>query len=108
MNSMDIDQTINRIIKSRTPTAVSDVQSEIETNHAYINQVQLKKLIQLHDENLQERCHIPLKKLYDKYNDKILGEGDLQNWAEHIERDLRLLETTLKIVKQEGEPENLD
>ncbi|AGO12431.1 AaceriAER079Cp [[Ashbya] aceris (nom. inval.)] len=104
---MELDQEINRIIKSKTATKVSAMQAEIEANHAHIYEVQLKKLLRLHDEELQERCHTPLRKLYAKYNSRAEGNRDLQTWAEHVERDLRLLETTLRLVR-EGRSENTE
>ncbi|AAS52763.1 AER079Cp [Eremothecium gossypii ATCC 10895] len=97
---MELDQDVNRIIKSKTATKVSAMQAEIEANHAYIYDVQLKKLLRLHDEELQERCHTPLRKLYAKYSSRAEGNRDLQTWAEHVERDLRLLETTLRLVRE--------
>ncbi|CEP61610.1 Bls1p LALA0_S03e06788g [Lachancea lanzarotensis] len=94
-----LDREINRIIKCRTDTAVSEAQREIETNHASINETQLKKLMDLHDNVLQNRGALPLQKLYNKYSQLNLQEGDLQNWAELMDRNLRVLEATVEKAK---------
>ncbi|SCU97499.1 LAFA_0G11738g1_1 [Lachancea sp. 'fantastica'] len=94
-----LDREIDRITKATTNTAVSEAQREIEANHASINETQLKKLIDLHDNVLQNRGSIPLRKLYHKYSQLHLQEGDLQNWAELVDRDLRVLEATIEKAK---------
>lgn len=94
-----IEQELNRIFKSKTATNVSEAHKEIEANHAYINQKQLKDLVALHDTTFKEKCVEPLRKLYHKYSDLTLQEGDLQNWAELVERDVRILEATMDKVR---------
>lgn len=98
--TMDLEQELNRMLRSRTATHLSAIQSEIEKNHSYIAHVQLKTLRQLHDEHYQEKCWIPLNKLYNKYKDKVANDGNIQRRAEYMDRDIRILELTLKLVKQ--------
>ncbi|SCU98460.1 LADA_0H13168g1_1 [Lachancea dasiensis] len=93
-----LETEIAKIIKAHSDTAVSEAQKEIESNYAYINDKQLKKLIGLHDDVLQHKCGVPLQKLYDKYSQFNLQHGNLQNWAELIDRDLRVLEATIERV----------
>ncbi|SCW01836.1 LAFE_0E08328g1_1 [Lachancea fermentati] len=95
-----LDRELHRLLKSHTQTTLSETQEQIEANHAYITSKQLKKLIDLHDLTFQERCVIPLQKLYDKHMALRLMDGDLQNWAEVVDRDIRVLETTLQLVKE--------
>lgn len=98
--SSSLDHELNRILKSHSETAVSATLKEIESNHQYINEVQLKKLVQLHDSGFQEKCVAPVTQLYNKYSDIVLQNGDLQNWAEIVDRDLRVLENTLQLVRE--------
>lgn len=98
--SSSLDHELNRILKSHSETAVSTTLKEIESNHQYINEVQLKKLVQLHDSGFQEKCVAPVTLLYNKYSDIVLQNGDLQNWAEIVDRDLRVLENTLQLVRE--------
>ncbi|CDO92144.1 unnamed protein product [Kluyveromyces dobzhanskii CBS 2104] len=92
---------LNDLIKSKTDTTGSEVLREIEANDKYIKDVQLKKLKDLHDRQFKERCVSPLIRLYEKYNTSALNDGDLQNWAELIDRDMRILEGTIKILREE-------
>ncbi|CUS20237.1 LAQU0S01e02102g1_1 [Lachancea quebecensis] len=100
-----LERALNKIIKSQTNTSVAEAHEEIESNYAYINQKQLKRLVELHDAEFKDKCVAPLQKLYYKYSDTVLCDGDLQNWAELIERDIRVLETTLAKARdnQSGE-----
>ncbi|AMD19945.1 HCL206Cp [Eremothecium sinecaudum] len=97
---MELEQEINKVLKSRTPTKVADIQLEIETNQAHINHVQLKKLREIHDEMFQEQCYLPAKRLYEKYNEKLLPYSGLQSWAERIDRDIRVIEATIEMVNE--------
>lgn len=45
------------------------------------------------------------QQLADESRGKLKEIGDVQNWAELLERDLQVLEETLRIAKEEGEPE---
>lgn len=96
----DIEKELSKIIKSRTSTNISDIQSEIEANHEYIETIQLRKLIHLHDVILQEDCIIPLTKLYERHNGIMLHNGDLQKWAELVDKNLRVLENTFQIIEE--------
>lgn len=49
---------------------------------------------------LQKQCH-QLQKVVDNSSGKLKEIGDVQNWAELIERDLLMLEETLRIVEDE-------
>lgn len=95
----DLDHLVQSICKSSRETDASKILKEIEDNNEYIMDVQLKKLLRLHDTAFKERCVLPLHQLYDKYNESVLRHGDLQNWAELIDRDLRVLELTMHLAK---------
>ncbi|QEU62204.1 Bls1 [Kluyveromyces lactis] len=92
----------NQLIKSKTDTVGSEILKEIEGNDEYIKDVQLKKLKELHDKKFKEKGVTPLIRLYEKYNTCALNDGDLQNWAELIDRDIRILEGTVKILEDES------
>ncbi|GAV52557.1 hypothetical protein ZYGR_0AG05480 [Zygosaccharomyces rouxii] len=95
----ELDQLVNTICKSNRDTDASKVLKEIEDNNNYITEVQLKRLLKLHDGAFRESV-IPLQKLHDKYSEIVLKQGDLQSWAELIDRDLRVLELTMQLVKR--------
>lgn len=92
---------IDDLVKSKTTSENCETLKEIESNNVYIRDVQLKKLMSLHDKKFKETAVVPLVRLYEKFNTKFLNEGDLQNWAEIIDRDLRILESTLQIIDEE-------
>lgn len=95
----ELDHLVQSICKSGRETDASKILKEIEDNNEYIMEVQLRKLLKLHDTAFKERCVLPLHQLYDKYNESVLRQGDLQNWAELIDRDLRVLELTMRLAK---------
>ncbi|SCU77664.1 LAMI_0A01926g1_1 [Lachancea mirantina] len=93
-----LESEFNKLLKLNSTTAASEAQEQVEQNHKYISNVQLKALVELHDNKFRE-SYTPLKKLYEKYSDDFLRDGDLQNWAELIDRDIRVLETTMRLAK---------
>ncbi|KAG0675089.1 biogenesis of lysosome- organelles complex 1 subunit bls1 [Kluyveromyces marxianus] len=97
---------LNQLIKSKTDTVGSELLKEIERNDEYIKEVQLKKLKELHDKQFKEKHVLPLIKLYERYNSSAINDGDLQNWAELIDRDIRILEGTMDILEEEHRSEN--
>ncbi|QLG71623.1 hypothetical protein HG535_0B06690 [Zygotorulaspora mrakii] len=99
-NKSDLDQLVNRICKSSRETECSKVLKEIESNNEYITNVQLKKLLKLHDISFKDKCVLPAQSLYDKCNECVIQDGDLQNWAELIDRDVRVLEESIQLIKE--------
>lgn len=99
----DLDQLVGRICKSSRETESSKTLKEIESNNEYITSVQLKKLQRLHDISFKNKCVTPTKVLYDRYNERVLQHGDLQNWAEIIDRDIRVLEEAIQLIKSNRE-----
>ena len=49
-----------------------------------------------------------LQKLADQGREGLKGVGDLQNWAELIERDLLIVEETLKLAEEEDKKSGRD
>lgn len=96
----DLDQLVHRICKSTQETEASKTLKEIESNNAYIMNVQLRKLLKLHDSSFKDKCIVPLQSLSDKYNDTVLRDGDLQNWAELVDRDIRVLEVAIQLIQE--------
>ncbi|CAF9924428.1 MAG: hypothetical protein GOMPHAMPRED_003633 [Gomphillus americanus] len=76
--------------------------ADITANHAVLNKQQ---------EGLDEAAAALAKetgkyqKLADETRDKMKDVGDVQNFAEVIERELMVLEETLRIIEEEGEDE---
>lgn len=99
-NKNDLDQLVNGICKSTLETGASKTLQEIESNNEYIMNTQLRKLLKLHDKSFKEKCVAPAIALYDKYNERVLEEGDLQNWAELIDRDIRVLEVAMQLISE--------
>lgn len=95
----ELDQLVQSICKSNRDTDASKTLKEIEDNNHYIMEVQLKRILKLHDESFKSKSVIPLQKFYEKYNEIVIRHGDLQNWAELVDRDLRVLELAMQLAK---------
>lgn len=100
VNKSELDQLLNRIFKSTQETEASRTLKEIESNSEYIINTQLRKLLELHDKSFKKKCVVPARCLYEKYNEAVLRDGDLQNWAELVDRDIRVLEVAMQLVKE--------
>ena len=96
----DLDHLVKQITQSTKSTELSKTIQEIESNKQYITDVQLKKLLKLHDKSFKMKCVSPPQELYDKYQRQMRKNGDLQNRAAEIDRDLRIIETAIDIIKQ--------
>lgn len=99
VSKSELDQLVSSIFRSNRDTDASKTLKEIEDNNYYITEVQLKRLLKLHDGAFRESV-TPFQKLHNKYNESVLRQGDLQGWAELIDRDLRVLELTMQIAKK--------
>lgn len=96
----DLDQLVKQITQSTKSNELSKTIQEIESNKQYITDIQLKKLLKLHDKSFKMKCVYPTEELYDKYQRQMRKDGDLQNQAAEIDRDLRIIETAIDIIKQ--------
>lgn len=96
----DLDQLVKKIIHSTNSSELSKTIQEIESNKEYITEVQLKKLKKMHDTSFRLKCVTPTQELYDKYLKRMEKDGNLQNRAAEIDRDLRIIETALDIIKE--------
>lgn len=99
-NYKDLNQLVNQITQSSNCTELSRTIQEIESNKNYITDVQLKKLMKLHDKSFKMKCVQPTQELYNRYLKRMEKDGNLQNRAAEIDRDLRIIETTLQIIKE--------
>lgn len=95
----ELDQIVDRIFKSTQESEASKTLKEIESNNDYIMNTQLRKLLKLHDTSFQQKCVTPISALYEKHSEQALRDGDLQNWAELIDRDIRIIETAMQLIK---------
>ncbi|KAG0672372.1 Bls1p [Maudiozyma exigua] len=96
----DFDQLVKQITQSTKSNELSKTIQEIESNKQYIIDIQLKKLLKLHDKSFKMKCVSPTEELYKKYRRQMRKDGDLQNQAAEIDRDLRIIETAMDIIKQ--------
>ena len=98
----DLDTLVKRITQSNSSSELSKTLQEVESNRAYIAGVQLQKLKRMHDRSFRSKCVEPTQELYAKYTKRLEQDGDLQNAAAEIDRDLRIIEATLALVKERG------
>lgn len=102
-NKNELDQIVDKIFKSTQETEASRTLQEIESNNDYILNTQLRKLLKLHDNSFQQKCVLPVNSLYEKHSESALRDGDLQNWAELIDRDIRIIETAMQLIKDSNQ-----
>lgn len=98
-NKQTLLSLVDKVITSKNPTEISKTLKEIEENKEYIQEVQLKKLIKLHDHSFKSKCVDPLADLYDKYSPYMERDHNIQNEAAILDRNLRIIEHTLELVK---------
>lgn len=96
----DLDTLVKRITQSTRSSELSRTLQEVEANRAYIADVQLQKLKRMHDRSFRRKCVEPTQELYAKYQKRVAQDGDLQNGAAEIDRDLRIIETALSLIKE--------
>lgn len=94
----ELDQLVNGICKSAQEIGASRTLQEIESNNEYIMNTQVRRLLKLHDRSFKEKCVTPAVALYERFNEMALRDGDLQNWAELIDRDIRVLEVAMQLI----------
>lgn len=98
-NKSSLTTLVDKITNSNTPTEGSKILKEIEENKDYIQEVQLKKLITLHDQSFKSKCVDPLNDLYGKYKPLMERDSNVQNEAALVDRNLRIIEQTLEYIK---------
>lgn len=98
-NKTSLNTLVDKITNSKTLTEGSKTLKEIEENKDYIQEVQLKKLITLHDQSFKSKCVDPLTDLYEKYRSLMERDSKIQNEAALVDRNLRIIEQTLEYVK---------
>lgn len=98
-NRNTLSHLVDKIIHSKVPTEISKTLKEIERNNDYIEEIQLKELIQLHDQTLKTKCVDPLTKMYEYFAPYMEKDYNIQTEAAVIDRDLRIIEHTLQTIK---------
>ncbi|QLQ80841.1 hypothetical protein HG537_0E01960 [Torulaspora globosa] len=96
----ELDQVIDRIFKSTQETDASRTLKEIKSNNEYIMNTQLRKLVELHDTSFRQKCVVPMASLYERYSEQLVRDEDLQRCAELVDRDIRIIETAIELIKQ--------
>ncbi|EDO18709.1 hypothetical protein Kpol_1055p66 [Vanderwaltozyma polyspora DSM 70294] len=94
----ELESLLNKIVKSNDETEVSKALKEIEDNNEYIEKKQLRSLLTMHDKKFKDQCLIPMNNLYVKYNDIVGKDRNLQNETAFVDRDIRVLESTLQYI----------
>lgn len=100
LSKTELETLFNRIIKSTDETEVSRTLKEVEENNGYIQDKQLKSLLSLHDKRFKDQCIYPLNEFYLKYKEGVINDGDLQNKAALVDRDIRILESTIQFIEE--------
>ncbi|CAI4035304.1 hypothetical protein SMKI_12G4550 [Saccharomyces mikatae IFO 1815] len=96
----ELDRLLDRIINSPQGTEASKTLEEIENNQSYILNVQLKKLLRLHDDSFKNKCVSPVNDMLEKYTPYTERTKALQKGAELVDRDLRIIEMTYQLIKK--------
>ncbi|CAI7251625.1 ATV_collapsed_G0039030.mRNA.1.CDS.1 [Saccharomyces cerevisiae] len=98
--SEELDRLLDKIINSPHRTEASKTLQEIENNQSYILNVQLKKLLRLHDDSFKNKCVSPINYMLEKYTPYMGHTEALQKEAELVDRDLRILEMTYQLIEK--------
>lgn len=98
-NKNTLSNLVDKITHSKVPTEISKTLKEIEQNNDYIQEVQLKKLIKLHDHTFKTKCIDPLTETYEHFASYMERDNNIQMEAAMLDRDLRIIEQTLQIIK---------
>ncbi|CAI4048454.1 hypothetical protein SUVZ_12G4320 [Saccharomyces uvarum] len=96
----ELDRLLDNIINSPHGTEASKTLEEIENNQSYILDIQLKKLLRLHDDSFKNKCVSPANEMLERYT-PYLGRAEvLQKEAELVDRDLRIIEMAYQLIKK--------
>ncbi|CAI4047090.1 hypothetical protein SKDZ_12G4330 [Saccharomyces kudriavzevii ZP591] len=96
----ELDRLLEKIINSPHGTEASKTLEEIENNQSYILDVQLKKLLRLQDDSFKNKCVSPVNDMLEKYTPYLGRTEALQEEAELVDRDLRIIEMTYQLIKK--------
>ncbi|CCE61882.1 hypothetical protein TPHA_0B02100 [Tetrapisispora phaffii CBS 4417] len=100
-NKVQLETLFNKLLKLPDDTEISKILKEIEDNDNYITSIQLQTLMNIHDKSFKEKYHNQLEQLYNKYKNKnYTSDAGLHNDAAIIDRDIRILEETMKLLKE--------
>lgn len=101
MNKNDIDKLLHDLRLNDIEPEFAKILKEVECNEKYIYDVQLPKLVKLHDVHFTKECLKPARRLLEKYSNIAIDNGtEIQREAELIDRDMRVIEETLDLVRQ--------
>lgn len=100
-NKNDLSGLVDKIMNSRPETEVAKTLKEIEDNKEYIQNIQLKRLIRLHDQSFKTKCIDSITELHQKYHPVMKRDQNIQNEAALVDRSLRIIEETLELIKND-------
>lgn len=98
-NNKTLSYLVDKITHSKTPTEISKTLKEIGENNDYIQEVQLKKLMKLHDQTFKTKCVDSLAETYEHFAFYMEKDSNIQTEAAVVDRELRIIEQTLQIIK---------
>ncbi|CCK69054.1 Bls1p KNAG_0B06240 [Huiozyma naganishii CBS 8797] len=98
-SNSELRRLLNHVITSKKDTELAKTLKEIESNRDYIDNVQLPKLLKLHDHSFKAKCVDPMFDLYEKHCPILEHDANIQNRTALVDRDLRVIEMTLALIK---------
>ncbi|CCC72143.1 hypothetical protein NCAS_0J01640 [Naumovozyma castellii] len=104
--NVDLEHAFKDIVNSSIDSESSKTLREIEANSRYISDVQLKSLLKLHDEKFKQKCVDPLHDIASRYGKIVDKDGDLATEAALVDRDLRVIETTIQLIQERAKTDN--
>ncbi|KAL3234392.1 Biogenesis of lysosome-related organelles complex 1 subunit BLS1 [Nakaseomyces bracarensis] len=99
-NNIKLESIVERILHDNTLSEPGKALKELEDNGKYIMEVQMKKLMKLHDDRFMSKSVLPMERLYSKYSQVKERFGDLQKDAELVDRDIRIIEMAIDDIKK--------
>lgn len=98
--STELDALVDKIVNDHSLSEPGQSLKELGDNGRYIMDVQMKKLLKLHDQSFIERCFRPMEELKNRYAKVKERSGDLQKEAELVDRDIRIIEMAIQDINK--------
>lgn len=99
-SNTNLETLVEKILHDNSLSEPGKSLKELEDNGKYIMDVQMTKLLKLHDDRFMQRSFLPMEQLCTKYNEVKNKYGDLQKEAELVDRDIRIIEMAIDDIKK--------